>query len=69
MRMALKCRNTHDREQSRAVDFICNVNLYPKCINMLETEELNLKWDNARGAEVSVTERDRQRIRGLISLK
>lgn len=50
-------------------DFICNVNLDPGCINVLETEELDLKWDNARGAEVSVTEQDRQRIRGLICLR
>lgn len=60
---------SHGREGNRAYDFISNVNVYPRCSNVLETGEPELKWDNASGAEVSAAGRDRQRITGLICLR
>lgn len=35
--------------------------------DVLETEDLNLNGNNTRGADVSITEGNRQRIRGIIS--
>lgn len=43
-----------------------DVDLYLWRIKVLEAEEPEIKWDDARGAEVSITERDRQH--GLICL-